>query len=228
MFERVSNTEDPEIAKLSPSVLSKPSDGPWVLEYQTFLTKEEYQVLLKYGEVEGYERSTDVGKRQFDGSYEKHESDSRTSSNAWCREQCYKDPVVIRVLEKIANLTGIPERNSEHLQLLKYDVGQYYKSHHDYIPFHTKRQCGVRVLTLFLYLNDVEAGGGTRFDSLNITVMPKAGKAVLWPSVLDDKPNEMDPRTYHQALPVEAGVKYGANAWLHQRDFKAALDLGCV
>lgn len=102
------------------------------------------------------------------------------------------------------------------------------RSHHDYIPFHTKRQCGVRVLTLFLYLNDVEAGGGTKFDKLNITVMPKAGKAVLWPSVLDDKPNEMDPRTYHQALPVEDGIKFGANAWLHQRDFKAALDLGCV
>ena len=86
----------------------------------------------------------------------------------------------------------------------------------------------MRVLTLFLYLNDVPAGGGTRFDNLNITVMPKAGKAVLWPSVLDDKPNEIDSRTHHQALPVEEGVKFGANAWLHQRDFKAALDLGCV
>ena len=127
MFERVINTEDPEIAKLSPSVLSQPPDGPWVVSFDSFLTKEEYQVLLKYGEVEGYERSTDVGKRQFDGSYDKHESDSRTSSNAWCREQCYEDPVARGVMDKIANLTGIPERNSEHLQLLKYNVGQYYK-----------------------------------------------------------------------------------------------------
>lgn len=101
-------------------------------------------------------------------------------------------------------------------------------SHHDYIPFHTKRQCGVRVLTLFLYLNDVQKGGGTHFDELDITVEPKAGKAVLWPSVLDERPNEMDARTYHQALPVEEGFKFGANAWLHQRDFKAALDMGCV
>ena len=127
MFERVTNTEDPEMAKLSPSVLSQPPDGPWVVSFDTFLTKEEYQVLLKYGEVEGYERSTDVGKRQFDGSYDKHESDSRTSSNAWCRDQCYEDPVVRKVLDKIATLTGIPERHSEHLQLLKYNVGQYYK-----------------------------------------------------------------------------------------------------
>jgi prolyl 4-hydroxylase len=81
---------------------------------------------------------------------------------------------------------------------------------------------------MFLYLNDVEAGGGTNFPRLDLTVMPKRGKAVLWPSVLNDRPNEKDGRTNHQALPVEKGVKYGANAWLHQRDFKSPYDRGCV
>ena len=50
--------------------------------------------------------------------------------------------------------------------------------------------------------------------------MPKRGRVLIWPSVLDDDPNEKDDRTDHQALPVEAGKKYGANAWLHMRDFK--------
>ena len=128
MFERVSNAEDAEIARYSPSVLSQPPDGPWVVVFDSFLTPEECKVLLEMGDREGYERSTDVGKRQFDGSYDKHESDSRTSQNAWCRDDCYENPVARGVMDKIANLTGIPERNSEHLQLLKYDVGQYYKS----------------------------------------------------------------------------------------------------
>ena len=66
-------------------------------------------------------------------------------------------------------------------------------------------------MTLYLYLNDVEAGGGTNFDKLDITVMPKRGRALLWPSVLDSSPDDKDERTTHQALPVEAGVKYGAN-----------------
>jgi prolyl 4-hydroxylase len=94
-------------------------------------------------------------------------------------------------------------------------------------PFVLLRQHGVRILTLYLYLNDVEAGGGTNFDELNITVMPKRGRALLWPSVYDDKPNDKDPRTTHQALPVEAGVKYGANAWFHMRDFKTPNGNGC-
>jgi len=80
---------------------------------------------------------------------------------------------------------------------------------------------------VFLYLNDVEAGGGTHFSKLNQTVQPKRGRAVIWPSVLDATPNEKDPRTDHEALPVREGVKYGANAWIHQRDFKTPWKDGC-
>jgi prolyl 4-hydroxylase len=47
--------------------------------------------------------------------------------------------------------------------------------------------------------------------------MPKRGRALIWPSVFNDQPDEKDPRTRHQALPVLGGVKYGANAWFHLR-----------
>ena len=86
---------------------------------------------------------------------------------------------------------------------------------------------GPRIVTAYLYLNDVEQGGGTEFDQLNITVTPKRGRLVLWPSVLDSDPSAEDPRTTHQALPVERGSKYGANAWFHLRDFKGPYSKGC-
>jgi len=66
-------------------------------------------------------------------------------------------------------------------------------------------------MTVFLYLNDVEEGGGTEFHYYNITVQPKRGRALIWPSVKDEDPDEQDPRTEHAALPVIKGVKYGAN-----------------
>ena len=125
------------------------------------------------------------------------------------------------------NITGIPEANGEHLQLLKYQEGQFYKSHHDYIAHHVDRAQHVRILTVFLYLNDVEEGGGTHFNTLKLTVQPKQGRVVIWPSVLDDKPSKKDKRTNHEALPVKKGVKYGANAWLHQRDFKVPYSRSC-
>jgi prolyl 4-hydroxylase len=61
---------------------------------------------------------------------------------------------------------------------------------------------------MFLYLSEVD-GGGTHFPLLDITVQPKLGSAVLWPSVRDDEPEKKDFRTDHEALEVINGVKYG-------------------
>jgi prolyl 4-hydroxylase len=98
----------------------------------------------------------------------------------------------------------------------------------DYIENRTERAQGVRILTVFLYLNDVEEGGGTRFTDLDITVQPKKGRALIWPSVLDANPDVKDDRTHHEALPVKKGIKYGANAWIHQRDFKIPHATACI
>jgi hypothetical protein len=66
---------------------------------------------------------------------------------------------------------------------------------------------GPRILTVFLYLNDVEEGGGTRFTDLDITVMPKQGRAILWPSVTNNDPLEQELLTHHEAMPVLKGIK---------------------
>ena len=130
-------------------------------------------------------------------------------------------------MQRVEKITGIPETNSENLQLLRYGHTQFYQTHSDYIPYQLERPCGVRILTFYFYLNDVEEGGGTNFPKLGATVTPKRGRAVLWPSVFDDKPNIKDSRADHQALPVIKGVKYGANAWIHMRDFKTPNSKGC-
>lgn len=144
-----------------------------------------------------------------------------------CEDACAEDPVAQNVVARIESVTGIPRNNSEHLQLLRYETGQFYNEHHDYIDFEKNRQQGVRLMTLYLYLNDVEEGGGTKFPVLDLEVKPKRGRALLWPSVLDHDPDNADERTDHQALPVLKGIKYGANAWIHQRDFVTPNANGC-
>lgn len=225
MFRRI--VEDAQFQLYQPQILSQPPQGPWVVVLDNFLTKQESQSLIEFGAQRGYERSQDVGEQKPDGTYDGKESVGRTSTNAWCVDECWDDSGTQLVHARMENLLQIPKQNYEYLQLLRYEKNQFYEIHHDYIEHQIDRYPGPRILTLFFYLNDVEEGGGTNFPKLNLTVYPKQGRALLWPSVLDQQPLYKDFRTDHQALPVEKGIKYGANAWVHQRDFKKAWAHGC-
>ena len=67
----------------------------------------------------------------------------------------------------------------------------------------------------------------TMLGRLNISVRPKRGRALLWPSVLDHDPNVRDDRTDHESVAVAVGTKYAANYWLHMYDFQEATRNGC-
>jgi prolyl 4-hydroxylase len=204
-------------------------DGPWVITLDDFLSPAECERMIQLGHDIEYTRSEDVGAKKFDGTYEAIVSKDRTSTTAWCiDDDCFKDPVTLAVRERIEELTGIPDVNSEYLQILRYEETQRYGVHHDYIDTLRERAQGVRILTVFLYLGDVEAGGGTHFPKLDLTVMPKQGRVLIWPSVLNSAPDDIDERTDHEALPVEAGIKYSANGWIHARDFKTPFAKGCT
>lgn len=194
---------------------------PWVITIQDFLTDEECNHLIEQGTTRGFEPSTEVGTEGDGSESEQYISDYRTSTNAWCIDECFSHLTTQRVLEKIAIATGIPSENNEDLQLLHYEPGEYYKSHHDYLG-HLPR-----ALTVFLYLADVEEGGGTRFNDLGIDIQPKKGTVLIWPNVLNEDPSSMDIMTHHEALPVLKGKKYGANAWLHLRDINNRYSFQC-
>lgn len=220
-FERI--TAPNNASYLQPSqaitILSqpRPENGhalPWVITIDHFLTDEECDRFIQFGEEKGFEPSTWSGAVQLDGSIENIASEARTSSNTWCDASCATDPVVQNVSRRIETLTGVPQVNTELFQLLKYTHGQYYHPHNDFNPPHVTRPPGPRILTVFLYLNTVPAGGGTRFVHLNQTVAAVRGRAVIWSSVQNQNLNAMDVWTDHEALPVTAGVKYAANAWV--------------
>lgn len=201
--------------------------GPWVVVLEDFLTDDECERLIQLGADQGYNRSSDVGEQLPDGSFADLYYSGRTSTNSWCFYDCMEDEEVQQVMAKMYRVTLLDDKHAEYLQLLRYEEGQFYERHHDYIPTQKVTFHGVRILTVFLYLGDVEEGGGTNFPLLDLTVMPKKGRALIWPSVLDEAPNNVDQRTEHQALPVTTGIKHAANAWYHNRDFKIPDMNGC-
>jgi hypothetical protein len=62
-----------------------------------------------------------------------------------------------------------------------------------------------RYLVLLWYLNDVQAGGETRFPQLDLSVDPRAGRLLMFP------PYWM---YQHEGLPPQSGEKYILSAYL--------------
>jgi len=189
------------------------STDPWIVTFDNFLTDDEVDAIIST--QKRWERSTDSGLTNEFGETGRVLSSGRTSTNSWCDQYCQDHPLVKNAMKKIEEVTFIPKDNYESFQVLHYDVGQYYKTHHDFGIEDNALACGPRILTFFLYLSDVEEGGETNFPTLNIAVKPKKGRALLWPSVLDSNLNRIDSRTRHEAKPVIKGIKYAANAWIH-------------
>lgn len=233
MFRRASTAE--EFVQFEPVVLSSPTterdDGiekpPWILRFDNFVTPEEAAALI--GQVsDGFESSTEVGATDEHGETQKVASTGRTSQNAWCGPACENNDRVKNITQRIFDVTQVPRVNYESFQVLKYGINQKYDTHHDNGNNEMRLPCGPRILTFFLYLSDVDEGGTTDFVDLGISVSPKLGRAVLWPSVLDEDPTRNDWRTRHRAAPVLRGTKYAANHWIHLFNYKIPNLWGCT
>ena len=99
----------------------------------------------------------------------------------------------------------------QYLQVVYYNIGQEYKSHHDW---HDKRQA-MRFFSFLIYLTDMEtndAGGETMFDNIGLKVHPGKGSCILFYDMLPD--GNMDELTLHAGLPVKKGEKWLANLWV--------------
>lgn len=251
LFERIvekkEKNDDPLFQSLSPNILYRPYHngkrngnykwGPWFIEFDTFLTPEECDYMIAYASNQkGFQSTTKyLSLPNNDGSGTDYrplnDNDPRGAKSTRCGMDCYEDIKIRTILNRIATVIGMPDTNSEYLQFVKYEKGQLYPKHTDYIKNEQNNYEGVRVLTMILFLNDVVAGGGgSEFfeDSHSMNIIPKQGKAILFPNVQNMDPNEYEPIFIHESYPVLKGVKYVANAWFHIRDFKGPKSKNCV
>ena len=86
----------------------------------------------------------------------------------------------------------------EDTHIVRYVPGGFYVTHAD-----AGLDVNHRYFTVLCYLNDDFEGGLTSFPTLNFSVVPQKGKAIIFPA------------TYlHRADPVLAGTKYILVSWL--------------
>ncbi|KZV15472.1 prolyl 4-hydroxylase alpha subunit [Dorcoceras hygrometricum] len=128
-------------------------------------------------------------------------------------------PPVARLEQRIAELFDIPVSHGEGLQILHYLPGQEYQPHYDWFdpgqPGYAAitARGGQRIASVVMYLNTPEAGGGTAFPEVGLTVTALRGSAVYFAY------EGGDASSLHAGLPVQRGEKWIATKWLRERPY---------
>jgi len=162
---------------------------------------------------------------------------TRTSQGTFLSSADDPGGIVAWLEEKIAAVTLLPVSHGEAFNVLKYEKGQQYASHHDtFAPSEFGAQRSQRVATVLTYLTDVDAGGETIFKregrdghlkpvedwgdcspaAGGYRYRPRAGDALLFFSVTPD--GELDPRSLHGGCAVGGErEKWVMTKWLHNK-----------
>ena len=120
------------------------------------------------------------------------------------------------IVSKLVKLLDCREDQLEILQVLRYENSQFFSEHTDGFDGPTTAagfEDSGRLVTIFVYLNDVRNGGHTEFSNLGFSVAPKKGSAVIhFPASEQLKEDE---RTLHRGMPA-IDEKWLLATWLWQ------------
>ena len=97
----------------------------------------------------------------------------------------------------------------EPAQFLGYNPGGHYKKHNDGEHFNEKtrqwEKCMPRDISFLFYLNEEYGGGELEFTDLGLTIKPKKGMMIAFPSYKDFA---------HKVHPVTWGHRYSLVSWI--------------
>jgi prolyl 4-hydroxylase len=131
------------------------------------------------------------------------------------------EPAVQALEARLFELNGIDPAYGEPVQGQRYEAGQEFKAHTDFFEPDGQdfvKYCSVagqRTWTFMIYLNEVEAGGATRFKVIDKMFRPETGKLVGWNNHRPD--GTLNAATLHHGMKVRKGVKYVITKWYRER-----------
>jgi prolyl 4-hydroxylase len=189
------------------------NSDPLVYVFEDFLVLSEIEHLLEAAEPK-------LQKALVSAAHGGVKSAGRSGSNCWIPHD--HSLVTQAIASRVAALVGMPLDNAESFQVVHYDQNQEYGPHFDAWDAATERgqRCmakgGQRLVTCLLYLNNVEAGGGTCFPQLDIEVSAKKGRMLLFHNCYVDSA-VCHPSSLHGGMPVLQGQKWACNLWFREK-----------
>ena len=201
--------------------LSKYSKDPDIYTIHNFLTNKECKHMIKISRDQ-------IKPALVSGDKEGYISEGRTGQNYWIKHDY--DDITKKIGEKIAEQVGVSLENAEAYQVIYYDKTQEYRQHYDGWLFDGSEKSrrnmkygGQRMKTALVYLNEVKAGGSTRFTKLNLEVNPEKGKLLVFDNVYSGT-NKRHELSEHAGMPVIEGVKWAFNLWFREESRQKLYD----
>jgi prolyl 4-hydroxylase len=188
------------------------SRDPNIFFIDDFLTEREIQTIIKLSE-------SNLQRAEMSGDKGNISGNDRTNRNCWLEKD--QHPVLLNLAKRVAMLMKCNWKHFESYQVIHYQKNQEYKYHFDAWDVNDKakydRYCsdkGNRLKTAIAYLNTVEKGGTTRFDTLDRSIKAKKGRIVIFDNLKD---GNIHPDSRHAGMPVIQGEKWAFNLWLRER-----------
>ncbi|MEQ1819164.1 MAG: 2OG-Fe(II) oxygenase [Terricaulis sp.] len=191
-------------------------EQPRVRVFEGFATEAECDWLIercrgRLGPAQVYEDSgtelkSNAGRSNSEGAYDLEAAD-----------------LVLSVIhDRIARASGVPALNFEVGKLLRYQPGQTFARHSDFLQPGMQEYIdafGQRVATFLVYLSDDYDGGETEFTEVNFKFKARKGDALMFLNV--DANGDPDPMSMHAGLPPTRGEKWVLSQWLRGKTVNA-------
>ena len=168
------------------------------------------EIMLLTNNTKDITNATIINKDKEDG----HETNLETRNTLWYHitEEMAKnleEAVAGCFREHEAPRYNCQFRSYEPVQFLGYPVGGHYLGHYDgeSYNFETRQwdRCMDRDVSFLFYLNDQYGGGELEFYDLGLTIKPKKGMMIAFPSYKDFA---------HKVHPVTWGHRYSLVSWV--------------
>ncbi len=192
------------------------NNEPYIFTIDNYITNEECEYIIN--KFKNVLQSATV----IEDSTVILKNSARNNKNTWFNFT--KDPSLNKICSAIADLVKCKTENSESLQIIHYNPGEYYHHHYDGwvknkdedANFNLKN--GQRLVTAIMYLNDVEEGGETDFHKLKLKIYPKKGRLLVFHNTYNNS-EELHLDTLHAGCEVKKGEKWACNLWFRSKPY---------
>ena len=168
------------------------------------------EIMLLTNNTKDISHATIINKDKEEGS----ETDLETRNTLWYHiteemDKKFEQAVAGCFRENVIPKYNCQFKSYEPVQFLGYPVGGHYKSHNDGESFNYEtrqwEKCMDRDVSFLFYLNDQYGGGELEFTDLGLTIKPKKGMMIAFPSYKDFA---------HRVHPVTWGHRYSLVSWV--------------